>query len=105
LAQRHQRRSVIASVRSSATAEVLPDAGFAGQQETFSVYRARAIFYMVVPPSGKMVNSEKSGVMFSYHPSTGEPEVIIEAAWGPKMPQNRPLRLWPTPSASSGSST
>jgi pyruvate,water dikinase len=29
-----------------------------------------------------MVDSEKSGVMFSSQPSTGEPLVVIEAAWG-----------------------
>jgi len=102
---------VFVAVRSSATAEDLPDASFAGQQETFlnmrgadqvfeavvkcwaSLYGARAIFYRVDQgfehekvnisvTVQKMVNSEKSGVMFSSHPSTGEPQVIIEAAWG-----------------------
>ena len=99
------------AVRSSATAEDLPDASFAGQQETYlnmrgadqvfeavrkcwaSLYGARAIFYRVeqgfdhekVNLSAivqKMVDSEKSGVMFSSQPSTGEPQVVIEAAWG-----------------------
>lgn len=102
---------VLVAVRSSATAEDLPDASFAGQQETFlnmrgeeqvleavrkcwaSLYGARAIFYRVEQgfehekvnisvTVQKMINSEKSGVMFSSHPSTGVPEVIIEAAWG-----------------------
>ncbi|MFB6255567.1 MAG: phosphoenolpyruvate synthase, partial [Haloplanus sp.] len=29
-----------------------------------------------------MVDAEKSGVMFTSHPSTGDPRIIIEAAWG-----------------------
>jgi pyruvate,water dikinase len=102
---------VIVAVRSSATAEDLPDASFAGQQETYlnvrgakevfyavrrcwaSLYGARAVFYRVeqgfqhekVNLSAiiqKMVAAEKSGVMFSSQPSTGEPLVVIEAAWG-----------------------
>ncbi|HOO53005.1 MAG TPA: phosphoenolpyruvate synthase [Methanothrix sp.] len=108
---KREGKEVLVAVRSSATAEDLPDASFAGQQETFlnmlgedqvfeavrkcwaSLYGARAIFYRVEQgfehekvnisvTVQKMVSSEKSGVMFSSHPSTGEPEVIIEAAWG-----------------------
>jgi pyruvate,water dikinase len=108
---KREGKEVLVAVRSSATAEDLPDASFAGQQETFlnmrgedqvfeavrkcwaSLYGARAIFYRVEQgfehekvnisvTVQKMVNSEKSGVMFSSHPSTGEPLVIIEAAWG-----------------------
>lgn len=108
---KREGEEVLVAVRSSATAEDLPDASFAGQQETFlnmlgedqvfeavrkcwaSLYGARAIFYRVEQgfehekvnisvTVQKMVNSEKSGVMFSSHPSTGEPQVIIEAAWG-----------------------
>jgi pyruvate,water dikinase len=108
---KREGKEVFVAVRSSATAEDLPDASFAGQQETFlnmkggdqvfeavrkcwaSLYGARAIFYRVEQgfehekvnisvTVQKMVNSEKSGVMFSSHPSTGEPQVIIEAAWG-----------------------
>jgi len=108
---KREGRQVFVAVRSSATAEDLPDASFAGQQETYlntlgaedvfnavrkcwaSLYGARAIFYRVeqgfehdkVNLSAivqKMVDSEKSGVMFSSQPSTGEPLVVIEGAWG-----------------------
>ena len=108
---KREGKEVFVAVRSSATAEDLPDASFAGQQETYlnmrgadqvfeavrkcwaSLYGARAIFYRVeqgfdhekVNLSAivqKMVDSEKSGVMFSSQPSTGEPQVVIEAAWG-----------------------
>jgi pyruvate,water dikinase len=108
---KREGEQVFVAVRSSTTAEDLPDASFAGQQETFlnmrgaedvfnavrkcwaSLYGARAIFYRVeqgfehdkVNLSAivqKMVDSEKSGVMFSSQPSTGEPLVVIEAAWG-----------------------
>ena len=98
------------AVRSSATAEDLPDASFAGQQETFlnvtgedllervkecwaSLFSQRAIYYRneqgfaheavdIAVVVQVMVDSEKSGVMFTSHPSTGEPVTIIEAAWG-----------------------
>jgi len=99
------------AVRSSATAEDLPDASFAGQQDTFlnikgeknvmeavkkcwaSLYGARAIYYRVKQGFDHrkvnlcavvqlMVDAEKAGVMFSSHPSTGEPLTIIESAWG-----------------------
>ncbi|WP_411965702.1 phosphoenolpyruvate synthase [Haloferax sp. YSMS24] len=98
------------AVRSSATAEDLPDASFAGQQETFlnvqeeellesvkacwaSLFSERAIYYRnrkgfphdkvdIAVVVQQMVDSEKSGVMFTCHPSTGEKKVIIEAAWG-----------------------
>ena len=108
---KREGEQVFVAVRSSATAEDLPDASFAGQQDTFlntrgsedvfeavrkcwaSLYGARAIFYRVeqgfehdkVNLSAivqKMVDSEKSGVMFSSQPSTGEPLVVIEGAWG-----------------------
>ncbi len=99
------------AVRSSATAEDLPDASFAGQQDTFlnirgeknvmeavkkcwaSLYGARAIYYRVKQGFDHhkvnlcavvqlMVDAEKAGVMFSSHPSTGEAVTIIEGAWG-----------------------
>jgi pyruvate,water dikinase len=98
------------AVRSSATAEDLPDASFAGQQETFlnvqedelidrvkecwaSLFSQRAIYYRerqefphdavdIAVVVQRMVDAEKSGVMFTSHPSTGEQRLIIEAAWG-----------------------
>ncbi len=99
------------AVRSSATAEDLPDASFAGQQETFlhvrgadsvvehvrecwaSLYTPRAIYYRVNKgfDHGKvqmgvvvqrMVDADLSGVLFTRHPTTGERTIIIEAAWG-----------------------
>ncbi|WP_435182864.1 phosphoenolpyruvate synthase [Halobellus sp. EA9] len=98
------------AVRSSATAEDLPDASFAGQQETFlnvredalvervkecwaSLFSQRAIYYRnrqgfphekvdIAVVVQEMVDAEKSGVLFTSHPSTGDPQIIIEAAWG-----------------------
>ena len=98
------------AVRSSATAEDQPDASFAGQQETFlnvteealldrvrdcwaSLFTQRALYYRaeqgyddaavdIAVVVQEMVDAEKSGVMFTSHPSTGAPTVTIEAAWG-----------------------
>ncbi|WP_323173477.1 phosphoenolpyruvate synthase [Natrialba sp. PRR66] len=98
------------AVRSSATAEDLPDASFAGQQETFlnvteealldrvracwaSLFTQRALYYRqeqgfdhsavnIAVVVQQMVDAEKSGVMFTSHPSTGDQTMIIEAAWG-----------------------
>jgi pyruvate,water dikinase len=101
----------VVAVRSSATAEDLPDASFAGQQETFlnirgngdlilsvqrcwaSLYGARAIYYRakqgfddrsvnIAVVVQELVESEKAGVMFTSHPVTGEPLTIIEGSWG-----------------------
>jgi pyruvate,water dikinase len=107
---RLEGEKVYVAVRSSATAEDLPDASFAGQQDTFlnvvgeelveyvrkcwsSLYTPRAIYYRVqkgfrhedvsiAVVVQKMVNSEKSGVMFTSHPVTGELKTIIEAVFG-----------------------
>ncbi|MEM3126642.1 MAG: PEP/pyruvate-binding domain-containing protein, partial [Candidatus Woesearchaeota archaeon] len=100
------------AVRSSATAEDLPEASFAGQQATFlnikgkenlikavrdcwaSLYTARAIYYrtknnfphekvLIAVVVQKMVNSEISGIMFTANPATNNAdEIVIEAAWG-----------------------
>ncbi|MBU2559412.1 phosphoenolpyruvate synthase, partial [archaeon] len=103
--------NVFVAVRSSATAEDLPGASFAGQQETFlnisgkdlvnsvqkcwsSLFTPRAIFYreqqgfehdkvaMAVVVQ-QMVDSEKAGVVFTSNPMTGDStQLIIEAGWG-----------------------
>jgi pyruvate, water dikinase len=102
---------LVVAVRSSATAEDLPDASFAGQQETFlnikgetallmavqqcwaSLYGARAIYYRskqgfddstvnIAVVVQQLVHSEKAGVMFTSHPISGEPLTIIEGSWG-----------------------
>jgi phosphoenolpyruvate synthase len=99
------------AVRSSATAEDLPDASFAGQQETFlnvsgeddlfdkirkcwsSLFTARAIAYRekqgyahedvkLAVVVQKMVNSEISGIMFTVDPHSGAKDIIIEAGYG-----------------------
>jgi len=101
----------VVAVRSSATAEDLPEASFAGQQETFlnilgddalldavqrcwaSLYGARAIYYRskqgfddrsvnIAVVVQELIPSEKSGVMFTSHPVTGEPLTIVEGSWG-----------------------
>jgi pyruvate, water dikinase len=100
------------AVRSSATAEDLPGASFAGQQATFlnvsgesnviekvkeawaSLFTARAIFYRatnhfdhfkigIAIPVQRMVESEKSGIMFTINPVTNDKNrVTIEAIFG-----------------------
>jgi len=98
--------AVPVAVRSSATAEDLPDASFAGQQDTFlwirgidevlqhmrrcisSLFTARAIAYRankgfdgedVAISVGvqKMANSYTAGVMFTIHPANGDRSVIV----------------------------
>jgi len=100
------------AVRSSATAEDLPTASFAGQQETYlnvkgeanvvkkvqeawaSLFTARAIFYReeqkfdhlkvgIAVPVQLMVNSVSSGVMFTVDPVTNDKnKIVIEAIYG-----------------------
>lgn len=100
------------AVRSSATAEDLPNASFAGQQMTFlntkgeaevvaavqkcfaSLFEARAIYYRIVNkydhmkvglavPVQLMIQSERSGVMFTADPVTGDTtKLVIEAGYG-----------------------
>ncbi len=111
LGQRHNNENESVAVRSSATAEDLPEASFAGQQETFlnihvendllrrvkdcwsSLFTPRAIFYRekqgfdhskvaLAVVVQRMVNSEVSGVMFTSDPISGEPMVLIESGFG-----------------------
>jgi pyruvate,water dikinase len=100
------------AVRSSATAEDLPDASFAGQQETYlnlhgemevldgvkkcwaSLWTARAIAYRIknkIDSSSialavvvqKLIAADAAGVMFTVNPVNGRrDEILINAAWG-----------------------
>jgi pyruvate,water dikinase len=106
----HKNQEV--AVRSSATAEDLPDASFAGQQATYlnisgdsdvvrtvqkcwaSLFEARAIFYRVqkgfdhfkvgiAVPVQAMIQSEVSGVMFTINPINNDPfTIVVESVWG-----------------------
>jgi len=107
---RSSRDSVFVSVRSSATAEDLKDASFAGQQDSFlnvkgnpeliekvkrvfaSIFTSRSIYYRkkkgfedlvgIAAIVQKMINADKSGVMFSKHPVKNNDEILIEAVFG-----------------------
>lgn len=100
------------AVRSSATAEDLAEASFAGQQDTFlniegedavvlavqrcwaSLFEARAIFYReqqgfdhlsvdLAVPVQRMVQAATSGIMFTVEPISSDPSIIvIEAVYG-----------------------
>lgn len=102
----------LVAVRSSATAEDLPDASFAGQQETYlniqgehhllekvkecwaSLFTERAIYYRhekgyddfkvgLAAVVQRMVESDKSGIAFSIDPVTNDKsKLIIEAIYG-----------------------
>lgn len=112
LNKRLNLKDVFVAVRSSATAEDLPDASFAGQQETYlnvrgiddllekiikcwsSLFTPRAIFYrnekgfahekvFISVGVQKMVNSRAAGVMFTINPVTGNTdEIVIEGNYG-----------------------
>jgi pyruvate,water dikinase len=112
LNKKTKSNATFVAVRSSATAEDLPDASFAGQQETFlnvrgskdlidktikcwsSLFTPRAIYYrdqkgfkheevFISVGVQKMVNAKTAGVIFTLDPVTGETEkIVIEANWG-----------------------
>lgn len=112
LSKRLNEERPFVAVRSSATAEDLPDASFAGQQETFlnvsgedevvekvkecyaSLFTDRAIFYriqkgfdhMAVALSAavqSMVYAKAAGVMFTLNVANGdESQILIEASYG-----------------------
>ena len=102
---------IFVSVRSSATTEDLANASFAGQQESFlnvkgdrklidyikrcfsSLYTPRAIYYrkkqgfgevdaLIAVVIQKMIDSEKSGVIFSKDPLNMNEDITLEAVYG-----------------------
>jgi len=112
LNKRLNLKDAFVAVRSSATAEDLADASFAGQQETYlnvkgeddllekvvkcwsSLFTPRAIFYrnekgfahekvFISVGVQKMVNSRAAGVIFTLNPVTGNTdEIVIEGNYG-----------------------
>ena len=112
LAEEVDGRAPAVAVRSSATAEDLPDASFAGQQDTYlnvrgedalleavracwaSLWTARAMAYRARQGIGpeevalavvvqQMVPAEAAGVLFTVNPINGrDEEVVINATWG-----------------------
>jgi len=112
LSKQLAQENLSVAVRSSATAEDLPEASFAGQQESYlnivgdanlleacrncfaSLYTDRAIVYrqeqgfdhqQIALSVGvqQMLNSHCAGVMFSLDTETGFPDVVvINGAWG-----------------------
>ena len=102
---------IFVAVRSSATTEDLAEASFAGQQDTYlnikgkeqllehikkcfaSLFTARATYYRdkkgfkyedasLAVVVQKMINADKSGVMFSKDPTNKTNDIILEAVWG-----------------------
>jgi len=105
------KENAFVAVRSSATSEDTSAASFAGQNETFlnikgkyevvdavkscfaSLFTARSIYYrikkgfkhkdvLIAVIVQKMVNSDKSGVIFSRDPITKSDNIVIEAVYG-----------------------
>jgi len=112
LAQVFDVPDVPVAIRSSATAEDMPGASFAGQQDTYlwvsgseevlkkiklcmsSLFTPRAIAYrikmgfphekvLISIGVQKMVDARAAGVMFTLNPINGDPsKVVIEGNWG-----------------------
>jgi pyruvate,water dikinase len=106
------KKEIYVAVRSSATAEDLPTASFAGQQRTYlniigedevmkavqgcwaSLFEPRAVFYRlekgfdhfkvgIAVPVQQMVQSDVSGIMFTIDPVTNDKKkIIVEAIYG-----------------------
>ncbi len=107
-----KEKNIYVAVRSSATSEDLPDASFAGEQETYlnvhgvedvldkiklcyaSLFSPRAIYYREKKHFGhfklslatviqKQIFSETSGVMFTLDVSSGDnSKIVIESSYG-----------------------
>lgn len=112
LCHHYGRGNLFVAIRSSATAEDLPQASFAGQQATFlniigasevikaiqrcwaSLFEPRAIYYRAINhfdhlkvglavPVQIMIQAEKSGVLFTIDPVSNDKKVIvIDAGYG-----------------------
>ena len=107
----NRKKTGLVAVRSSATAEDLPTASFAGQQDTFlnvyepedlidkvrkcwsSLFTPRAIAYRsskgfehskvkLAVVVQRMVNSDVAGIMFTVDPNSELPHIIVEAGYG-----------------------
>jgi len=108
---KNTKEDVFVAVRSSATTEDLASASFAGEHESFlsikgkqelidavkkcmaSLFTARAIYYRIKKGFAnqeallaviiqRMINSEKSGVIFSRNPVKKSDEIVVEAVYG-----------------------